>query len=124
MKNLFPHHGYIWKYGVFPQTWEDPNHSEPETNTKRDSDPIDVCEIGSKINKRGAVIQVKVLGVMCLIDEGETNWTVLAIDINDHLASDINDVEDIYYIVLWYHYITKHVLFHISITCDILKATI
>lgn len=95
VKNLFPHHGYIWNYGAFPQTWEDPNHTEPETNTKGDSDPIDVCEIGSKIHKRGAVIQVKVVGVMCLIDEGETDWKVLAIDVTDPLANEINDVEDI-----------------------------
>ena len=24
--NCFPHHGYIWNYGAFPQTWENPNH--------------------------------------------------------------------------------------------------
>ncbi|CAI9724156.1 inorganic pyrophosphatase-like isoform X1 [Octopus vulgaris] len=95
VKNLFPHHGYIWNYGALPQTWEDPNFVTPDTNTKGDSDPIDVCEIGSKIHKRGAVIQVKVLGVMCLIDEGETDWKVLAIDVTDPLASDLNDVDDI-----------------------------
>lgn len=95
VKNLFPHHGYIWNYGALPQTWEDPNHTEPETKTKGDSDPIDVCEIGSKIHQRGAVVQVKALGVMCLIDEGETDWKVLAIDVNDPLANVINDVEDI-----------------------------
>ncbi|GAB1607260.1 inorganic pyrophosphatase-like [Argonauta hians] len=95
VKNLFPHHGYIWNYGALPQTWEDPNFVTPDTNTKGDSDPIDVCEIGSKVHKRGAIIQVKILGVMCLIDEGETDWKVLAIDVTDPLASEINDVADI-----------------------------
>ncbi|KAL3877367.1 hypothetical protein ACJMK2_035088 [Sinanodonta woodiana] len=95
VKNFFPHHGYIWNYGAFPQTWEDPNFIEPETGTKGDKDPLDVCEIGNKVHKRGAVIQVKVLGIMCLIDEGETDWKVLCIDVNDPNASKMNDIEDV-----------------------------
>lgn len=95
VKNVFPHHGYIWNYGALPQTWEDPKHETPETKTLGDNDPLDVCEIGQKVHKRGAVIQVKVLGVMCLIDEGETDWKVLAIDVTDPLASDLNDIEDV-----------------------------
>lgn len=95
VKNCFPHHGYIWNYGALPQTWEDPDHEEPSTQTKGDMDPIDVCEIGQTVHKRGAVIQVKVLGIMCLVDEGETDWKVLCIDVNDPLAELLNDVDDI-----------------------------
>lgn len=40
--------------------------------------------------KRGDVKHVKVLGVMALIDEGETDWKVLAIDVNDPLSSKMN----------------------------------
>jgi len=93
--NCFPHHGYIWNYGALPQTWEDPNHTDPHTGCKGDNDPIDVCEIGFKVRQRGDVVQVKVLGVMALIDEGETDWKVLAIDVTDPLASSLNDVDDI-----------------------------
>lgn len=32
--NCFPHHGYIWNYGAFPQTWENPDHIEPSTSCK------------------------------------------------------------------------------------------
>lgn len=95
VNNCFPHHGYIWNYGAIPQTWEDPNHEDPHTGCKGDNDPIDVCEIGYKVHNRGAVIQVKVLGIMALIDEGETDWKVLAIDVTDPLAADLNDVDDI-----------------------------
>ncbi|XP_064603780.1 uncharacterized protein LOC135469166 [Liolophura sinensis] len=95
VKNFFPHHGYIWNYGALPQTWEDPSHEDPETKTKGDQDPLDVCEIGQKVHKRGAVIQVKVLGVMCLIDEGETDWKIIGIDVNDPLAKDVSDIEDV-----------------------------
>lgn len=31
------------------QTWEDPNHTDDETATKGDNDPLDVCEIGYKV---------------------------------------------------------------------------
>merc|ERR1719187_62743 len=41
------------------------------------------------------MIQVKVLGVLAMIDEGETDWKILAIDVNDPLANQLNDVEDI-----------------------------
>jgi len=95
--NCFPHKGYIWNYGALPQTWEDPNHVDEATGCKGDNDPIDVCEIGYRVAKRGEVIQVKVLGVLAMIDEGETDWKLIAIDVNDPLAprlSDISDVEE------------------------------
>lgn len=95
VKNIFPHHGYIWNYGALPQTWEDPNHIDESTSCRGDNDPIDVCEIGEKVHKRGAVIQVKILGVFALIDEGETDWKLLAIDVNDPLAKTLNDLKDI-----------------------------
>jgi len=93
--NCFPHHGYIWNYGALPQTWENPGAIDASTGCKGDNDPIDVCEIGSRIHKRGAVVQVKILGVFALIDEGETDWKLLAVDITDPLAEKLNDVEDI-----------------------------
>ncbi|CAG7721219.1 unnamed protein product [Allacma fusca] len=93
--NCFPHHGYIWNYGALPQTWEDPNHVDPVTGCKGDNDPIDVCEIGSRIQPRGAVVPVKILGVFALIDEGETDWKLLAIDVNDPMAEKLNDIDDV-----------------------------
>lgn len=93
--NCFPHKGYIWNYGAIPQTWEDPNHVDGDTKCKGDGDPVDVCEVGSKIHPRGSVVRVKALGAIALIDEGETDWKVLAIDVTDPLASEINDIDDL-----------------------------
>jgi nucleosome-remodeling factor subunit len=93
--NCFPHHGYIWNYGALPQTWENPNATDESTKCKGDNDPIDVCEIGAKIQPRGAVIQVKVLGCFALIDEGETDWKLLAVDVTDPMADKLNDINDI-----------------------------
>ena len=52
-------------------------------------------EIGETIAYTGQVKQVKALGVMALLDEGETDWKVIAIDINDPLAPKLNDIEDV-----------------------------
>ncbi|KAG9619923.1 pyrophosphatase-domain-containing protein, partial [Aureobasidium melanogenum] len=95
VRNCFPHKGYLWNYGAFPQTWEDPNVTHPETKAQGDNDPLDVCEIGELVAKPGEIKQVKVLGVMALLDEGETDWKIIVIDVNDPLAPKLNDIEDV-----------------------------
>ncbi|PHH60111.1 hypothetical protein CDD81_2113 [Ophiocordyceps australis] len=95
VRNCFPHKGYLWNYGAFPQTWEDPNAVHPETKAKGDNDPLDVCEIGESVGYTGQVKQVKVLGVMALIDEEETDWKVIVIDVNDPIAHKLKDIEDV-----------------------------
>lgn len=61
----------FFNYGCFPRTWEDPDHTHPDTGFPGDNDPLDVCEIGLRIVNTGDVRQVKVLGVLAMIDEGE-----------------------------------------------------
>ncbi|EOR03882.1 hypothetical protein E3P92_01193 [Wallemia ichthyophaga] len=95
VRNSFPWKGYIWNYGAFPQTYEDPDSVHPETKAKGDGDPIDVCEIGEAVGHIGQVKQVKVLGTLALLDEGETDWKIIVIDVNDPLAPKINDIEDV-----------------------------
>eukprot|EP01134_Creolimax_fragrantissima_P002189 CFRG2189T1 len=95
VKNPFPHHGYIWNYGAFPQTWEDDEHVDSRTNAKGDNDPLDCCEIGQKIATRGEVYAVKVLGLLAMIDDGETDWKIMCIRADDPLASKMNDISDI-----------------------------
>uniref|UniRef100_K7F800 inorganic diphosphatase n=1 Tax=Pelodiscus sinensis TaxID=13735 RepID=K7F800_PELSI len=93
--NVFPHKGYIWNYGAIPQTWEYPGHKDENTGYCGDNDPVDVCEIGSKICSRGEVIKVKVLGTLALIDEGETDWKLIAINIEDSEAANYNNIDDV-----------------------------
>ncbi|KAG0258605.1 Inorganic pyrophosphatase [Actinomortierella ambigua] len=95
VRNIFPHHGYMWNYGAFPQTWEDPTQVHPDTKVGGDNDPLDVFEIGEQIGYAGQIKQVKVLGVLGLIDGGEGDWKVIVIDINDPLASQLNDIYDV-----------------------------
>ena len=93
--NCFPHHGYIWNYGALPQTWEDPTHMDPDTQANGDSDPVDICDIGSKVHEIGSIVQVKLLGTFAMIDEGETDWKLIGIDVTDPMADKLNDIKDV-----------------------------
>jgi len=94
--NSFPHHGYIWNYGALPQTWENPNHTDVNTGAKGDNDPVDICEIGGRVAKRGDVLEVKILGILAMIDDGETDWKVICIDVTDPAAASLNSLEDVH----------------------------
>jgi inorganic pyrophosphatase len=84
-----------WNYGLLPQTWEDPAHTHPDLKCAGDNDPVDVVEIGSQSGKRGGVYKVKPLGVLAMIDDGELDWKVIAISVDDPKASMVNDVPDV-----------------------------
>jgi len=47
--NSYPYKGYIWNYGCFPQTWENPNFTDENTGAKGDNDPVDICELGTEL---------------------------------------------------------------------------
>ena len=53
-----------------------------------------VLLLPSKVAHIGEVKQVKVLGAIALIDEGETDWKILTIDITDPLADKIDGTFD------------------------------
>lgn len=95
VKNLFPYHGYIQNYGALPQTWEDPTTRDEELLHCGDNDPVDVCEIGSAVMSTGDVTRVRVLGCLAMIDEGEVDWKVIAIRINDPLAEKMFCLNDV-----------------------------
>jgi inorganic pyrophosphatase len=60
-----------------------------------DDDPLDICEIGSKAAKCGRIKKVKPLGAFAVLDESETDWKVVAIDVADALAGSLSDVGDV-----------------------------
>lgn len=93
---LRDYHGPIfWNYGCLPQTWEDPNVEHPELKCFGDNDPIDVVEIGSTALTMGSVTQVKVLGVLAMIDDGELDWKLIAVAKDDPLFAEYNDIDDV-----------------------------
>ena len=52
-----------------------------------DRDPLDIVDISDFIGTTGQVKSVKVLGVIALVDEGETDWKIIGIDIRDPKAA-------------------------------------
>lgn len=94
--SCFPYKGYLWNYGAFPQTWEDPHHTSPTTSHRGDNDPLDVCLLSRAVLPTGTVRQVRPLGILALIDSDETDWKVLAVDISDQdLSSALHDIDDV-----------------------------
>lgn len=98
VNNIFPFRGYIHNYGAIPQTWEDPTSShqvDRKHSLKGDNDPLDCCEIGSKVFAMGDIKTVKILGSLALIDDGELDWKVIVINVEDPLASRVNTLQDV-----------------------------
>lgn len=84
-----------FNYGCFPRTWEDPDFVHPDVKVGGDNDPLDVCEIGLRQIQTGKVRPVKVLGILCMIDEGEADWKVVVIDREDPWADKLKDIDDV-----------------------------
>ena len=85
----------ICNYGAMPQTWEDPDHISPHTGAPGDNDPLDLVEIGDDSLPLGSVSTVKVLGVLGMIDSGETDWKIIGVRTDNPLAAQLNDIEDV-----------------------------
>ena len=56
---------------------------------------FDAMEIGTKIQPTGAVVRVKVLGCLAMIDDGETDWKVVCVASEDPLAAQLHDIDDV-----------------------------
>ncbi|CAN1821364.1 Soluble inorganic pyrophosphatase 6, chloroplastic [Linum perenne] len=85
-----------WNYGLLPQTWEDPTFANSDVEgALGDNDPVDVVEIGESQRKVGDILKVKPLGALAMIDEGELDWKIVAISMDDPRASLVNDVDDV-----------------------------
>ena len=88
-------HPYLVNYGMFPQTYSDPNKPHSFTHLGGDGDPLDVLEIGSNACNTGDVLAVKILGVLGMIDNGTTDWKIIAISANDLMANYLNTMDDL-----------------------------
>ena len=54
---------------------------------------VDIVEIGERRRKIGQILKVKPLVALAMIDEGEPDWKIVAISLDDPRASVVNDVE-------------------------------
>ncbi|XWS25436.1 hypothetical protein CRYUN_Cryun27aG0068100 [Craigia yunnanensis] len=78
------------------ETWEDPSFSNPEVEgALGDNGLVDIVEIGERRRKIGQILKVKTLAALAMIDEGELDWKIIAISLDDPRASLVNDVDDV-----------------------------
>jgi len=78
--------GYPVNYGSIPQTWSSRDIAFVTDTGEElfgDGAPIDLCDISSPSVTVGEVRTVKILGSLCLIDQGECDLKVIGIDTLD-----------------------------------------
>lgn len=74
---------YPAEYGIIPQTlWED-------------GDPMDILVIMDQSTFPGCIIECRPIGVMRMMDSGESDDKILAVPVNDPRYKDVKDVKDI-----------------------------
>ncbi len=81
IQSSFP---YLANYGLLPQTYEDPELGG-------DGDPLDVMVLGEPIS-RGKTVTVRVIGVMRMMDWGQIDDKVLAVDPNNSRMGHITSL--------------------------------
>lgn len=84
-----------FNYGCAPQTWENPNKNDRLTGLLGDGDPIDLVELSDTPLPVGQVLKVKVLGIVGLIDQGETDWKVLTIQDGQEVIDWVKKVDQV-----------------------------
>lgn len=94
-ENVWPYKAHPFLYGSIPQTWESPNFNHSFTGYPGDNDPMDLFDIGQDPGYYGQVKQVKVLGGLAVVDDDETDWKIMGIDLKDPISAFVNSVEDV-----------------------------
>ncbi len=80
---LFSSVHYPANYGFIPQTYCD------------DKDPLDILVISQIDFQPLCIVEAKVVGVMRMIDEGETDDKIIAVANNDMSVSHINNLSEL-----------------------------
>ena len=65
---------------MIPQTWENAQHQDRETGLYGDNDPIDIVDLTNRDIAFFELPRLKVLGALCMIDEGELDWKIIALE--------------------------------------------
>ena len=74
---------YPFDYGFVPQTlWED-------------NDPLDVVVLSTYPLHPGILVEVRPVAIIRMIDEGESDYKIISVPINDKRWDDVNDLPDI-----------------------------
>ena len=61
-----------------------------------DRDPLDVIVLTAVASFPGCLLQVRPIGLLRMVDQGEPDSKVLAVTSSDPLYSDVNNVDEVY----------------------------
>ena len=84
----------FFNYGMLPQTWENGSLVDKATKAKGDNDPLDIWELGTIPFTTGSVVNVKILGALCLLDQDELDWKILVLNESECNKLKIRDYKD------------------------------
>jgi inorganic pyrophosphatase len=74
---------YPAEYGIIPQTlWDD-------------GDPMDILILMDEATFPGCIIETRPIGVMRMIDGGESDDKILGVPVNDPRLKDVKDIQDV-----------------------------
>lgn len=74
---------YPAEYGIIPKTlWDD-------------GDPMDILVMMDQSTFPGCIIECRPIGIMRMIDSGESDDKILAVPVNDPRYQDVKDIKDI-----------------------------
>jgi inorganic pyrophosphatase len=74
---------YPAEYGIIPQSlWDD-------------GDPMDILVLMDEATFPGCIIETRPIGVMRMIDGGDSDDKILGVPVNDPRCNEINDIPDV-----------------------------
>ena len=74
---------FPFDYGFIPQTlWDD-------------NDAVDVVLLASFPIPSGILVRARAVGVMEMIDTGESDWKIIAVPVDDRRWDEIKDIDDL-----------------------------
>ena len=79
--------GYPGNYGMIPKTLLSPE-------TGGDGDPLDVIVLGEQLQK-GSVVEIKLIGILKMLDEGEVDDKLIAVMVNNSIFSSVNSLNEL-----------------------------
>ena len=84
-------------YGFVPRTWcgERVAALSP-TSTRGDLDPLDICVLTERpVNRTEIILQTRVIGGICMIDDGEADDKIIAVMQRDAVYGNAVDIGEI-----------------------------
>lgn len=84
-------------YGFIPRTYCGPRVAELMPKAKRgDGDPLDICVLSERpITKSEVIINVRVIGGLPMLDDGEADDKIIGVLASDNIWSHVEDIDEL-----------------------------